>query len=124
MALRLKNSLIKDRAGRTKYKVLRAGGKRHFHVGVWLDADNPRELEAIAGVKYRLHHTFANAERQSRNRGNDFSITFWTWGAFEIRARALYADGTEADITPYTLQFSDDDFADLIDVSRDANEAG
>jgi transcription initiation factor IIF auxiliary subunit len=118
MALQLKNSVIKDRAGRAKYKVFRDGGRRHFHVGVWLHADDPAEIKNVIEVTYTLHPTFNNSERQSRNRANDFSITFWTWGAFAVHAKAIFRDGTEVSIPSYVLQFPDEDLAELFDVTN------
>ncbi|MEL6451986.1 MAG: pYEATS domain-containing protein [Pseudomonadota bacterium] len=118
MPLTLRNSVIKDKNGRTKYKTLREGGRRHFHVGVWLESEPSDAIKDVVEVRYTLHSTFANPERFSRNRNNDFSITFWTWGAFSIRAKAVLKDGSELEIAPYVLQFSKDDLTDLVDVTE------
>lgn len=117
MKLHLKNALIKDREGRTKYRIFRDGGFKHYHVGLWLDPEGLDPDNPVVEVRYLLHPTFKTPERFSRNAGNDFSITFWTWGMFEVSATAILYDGQEVTVEPYTLQFDQADFEKTVDVS-------
>lgn len=93
MAYRLRNSVIRDPKGRIKFRRLSASGGEHYHIGVWLEADTETEMDRVTRVEYLLHPTFPNPNRSSANRKNDFSITFWAWGAFEIVATVHLADG-------------------------------
>jgi transcription initiation factor IIF auxiliary subunit len=91
MGFRLNNSIIRDPDGRIKFKRLKEGGYDHYHVGVWLEADDERDLERVEWVEYELHPSFRNRVRTSHNRANDFSITFWSWGTFHIQAKVHLA---------------------------------
>ncbi|MEL6808306.1 MAG: pYEATS domain-containing protein [Pseudomonadota bacterium] len=87
MTYKMCNSVIKDPKGRVKFKRLSATGGDHYHVGVWVEADTAEELDRVTHVEYLLHPSFPNRNRRSDNRKNDFSITFWAWGAFKVEAR-------------------------------------
>lgn len=93
MSLSFKQQVIKDPQGKIKYKLFRAGGREHYRLGVWLDGSDD-ELDKIERVEYLLDPTFKRPNRSSSNRGNKFSITFWTWGMFTIRATIYYKGGT------------------------------
>lgn len=93
MTYRMKNSIIRDPKGRIKFR-RPAGAKNDlYHIGVWLEADSPAEMDRVTKVEYLLHPSFANRLRSSANRRNDFSITFWAWGFFEIEATVYLAGG-------------------------------
>jgi transcription initiation factor IIF auxiliary subunit len=92
MAYRLKNSVIRDPGGRIKFRKLKEGGYEHYHIGVWLEADSEREMDRVSLVEYELHPSFEKRLRSSKNRSNDFSITFWSWGTFVIRALVHLVD--------------------------------
>lgn len=87
----LRDSVIKSRAGLIKFRKS-ASGSIHYHIGVWLATSNEEERDAVSRVDYLLHPTFRPPERYSENRANDFSITFWAWGAFEVQATAHFVD--------------------------------
>ena len=86
MSVTVRHNVIRNVDGRIKYKALRSGGKEHYHLGVWIDGDD-RELDQIVMVEYELHPSFKNRVKRSRNRKNGFSVTFWTWGMFNIHIR-------------------------------------
>jgi transcription initiation factor IIF auxiliary subunit len=83
MSYLIKSNVIRSVEGKVKYKQLNENGKKHFHLGVWIEAPE-RELDEVEFVEYSLHPTFKKQKRVSRNRPNNFSITFWTWGMFNI----------------------------------------
>ena len=94
MALEFKSQVIKNPEKKIKYKIFKPGGKEHYHLGVWLDGSE-EELDKVEKVKYLLHQTFRQPLRTSQNRKNKFSITFWTWGMFVIKATICYKSGEE-----------------------------
>lgn len=122
MGYRLKNSVIRDPSGRIKFRRLKAGGHEHYHIGVWLEADSEREMDRVALVEYELHPSFKERTRTSTNRSNDFSITFWSWGTFVIRA-LLHLVGEEADFVrvEHQLEYDlpADDGTNYVDVTAD-----
>ena len=89
MAFKMCNSVIRDPQGRVKFKRLSGPGADHYHIGVWVEADDPAQMERVTHVEYLLHPSFGNRLRRSENRKNDFSITFWAWGVFEVEARVF-----------------------------------
>ena len=91
MTYLLRDNVIKSHSGRIKFRK-NDKGVVHYHIGVWLATSNDEERDAVSRVKYQLHPTFRNRERRSENRSNDFSITFWAWGAFEIEATVHFVD--------------------------------
>jgi transcription initiation factor IIF auxiliary subunit len=103
VALEIKHQVVRNPDGKIKYQVFSPGGKEHYHLGVWIEADTA-ELDRIARVEYLLHPTFSRRLRQSANRDNKFSVTFWTWGMFKIGVRVFYKDGTTGDID-YVLSY-------------------
>lgn len=88
----IKHNVIKSIDGKVKYKTFKDGGREQFHLGVWLDGTE-RELDLIDKVEYKLHPSFKKQIRCSENRDNSFSITFWTWGYFNIEVTIFYANG-------------------------------
>jgi transcription initiation factor IIF auxiliary subunit len=79
----LKQNVICNADGKIKFKKFLEKGKEHYNLGLWIDGAE-RELDQINYVEYELHPTFKNRVRKSTNRKNSFSITFWTWGMFDI----------------------------------------
>ena len=59
-----------------------------------LSSQCPRQQQGLA-------HRLSVGQRQSENRANDFSITFWAWGAFEIVATVHFVDTA---MTPLELR--------------------
>ena len=39
VSLKVRHNVIRSVDGRVKYKVFRPGGKEHYHLGVWIDAE-------------------------------------------------------------------------------------
>ena len=104
MAYTIKSNVIRNIDGKVKYKQFIESGKKHFHLGVWVDATD-RELDEIEYVEFLLHPTFQNQKRKSRNRPNNFSITFWTWGMFSINV-SIHLHSGEAITLDYYLEYS------------------
>ena len=92
MSYSIKNSIIRSVDGRVKYRIRSEGGRKHFHVGVWLDGTE-QELDDVREVRYTLHTSFKKPVRSSANRPNKFSITFWTWGMFAIGVEIIKRSG-------------------------------
>ena len=117
MPIVIKQNVIKSTDGRIKYKKFNKGGREHYHLGVWID-DDDRKLDQINYVEYKLHSTFKNPVRKSSNRRNNFSITFWTWGMFQIEVIVHKHSGEVEKYThdlSYTLPA--DDGNNYVDVS-------
>ncbi len=102
---RLANSIIRNPEGKIKFRRFSNDGYEHYHVGLWLEASDPDALNAVTHVTYELHPTFANRVRTSRNRANNFSITFWSWGTFDVKAEVHLADKEEPVIVHHELQY-------------------
>ena len=100
MSFSLRDSVIKTHDGKIKYRQFSEGGAEHYHIGVWLTNSDDSEMDQVEFVEYTLHPSFSRRERRSSNRDNDFSITFWAWGAFQIEARVHFVD---PGMTPQTL---------------------
>lgn len=83
--------LVTDADGRIQYKQ-RLGGKKHFHVAVFLD-EPPELLARIRMVEYRLHETFARPIRHNDGRESGFTESFYTWGKFAVAVVVLYLSG-------------------------------
>ncbi len=104
MSYHLRNSVIRSPAGKIKFRRFNAGGHDHYHIGVWLEAENDRQLDHVEFVEYELHSTFKNRVRRSAKRSNNFSVTFWSWGTFKVRATAHLVGG-ETVTVEHQLQF-------------------
>lgn len=92
MAYFLRESVIKTTSGKVKFRQLVSNGANHYHLGVWLATSTTEERDAVSKVDYLLHPSFTRQQRSSANRANDFSITFWAWGAFEIVGTVHFID--------------------------------
>lgn len=95
MSFKMRNSVIRDPKGRVKFKRLSATGGDHYHIGVWVEAEDSALMDRVTHVDYTLHPSFPKPDRRSENRRNDFSITFWAWGVFEVTAR-IFVEGETA----------------------------
>lgn len=116
MTLTVHDNLIRSVDGRVKFRVLHAGGREHYHVGVWIDGSDT-ELDRIERVTYLLHPTFTPRERSSANRRNKFSVTFWTWGLFEIAVTVhLVGGGTQSLTHALRLELPPDDPANYVEM--------
>ncbi|WP_207382945.1 pYEATS domain-containing protein [Pseudaestuariivita atlantica] len=115
----MQNSVIRDPKGRVKFKRLSADGADHYHIGVWIESDDPELMDRVSHVEYTLHPSFPNRERRSENRRNDFSITFWAWGRFDVEARVF----VEGEAEPFrithrlNIQLPADTGANYVDVT-------
>ncbi len=117
MNVTIKQNVIRSTDGRIKYKKFHPNGKEHYHSRVWIDGDD-RTLDDISSVEYHLHSTFRNPIRRSENRRNGFSVTFWTWGMFEIKVVIhTYSKGTETITHHLSFDLPPDDGNTYVDVS-------
>ena len=101
----LRNSVIRNPDGKIKFKRVSAGGYEHYHIGVWLESSDTAALQRVSRVEYELHPTFANRIRESRNCANNFSITFWSWGTFVIKAKVYLIDQEEPLLLEHQLEY-------------------
>ncbi|GHB94328.1 pYEATS domain-containing protein [Cerasicoccus arenae] len=100
MKFQAKHSIIRSVDGRIKYKVFNLGGREHYNIGIWIDGSN-RDLDQVVRVDYILHASFSNRVRTSRNRLNNFSVTFWTWGMFDIPIKIHLQNGKVEEVNYY-----------------------
>ena len=116
MNLNIKQNVIRSVDGRIKFKKFSKTGREHYHLGVWVDGSE-RDLDQIDYVEYELHPTFTNRLRKSKNRKNNFSVTFWTWGMFDIEVR-VHTHSGEAETFTHRLEYSlpEDDGSTYIEV--------
>lgn len=119
MTYRLRNNVIRDPKGRVKVRTYHPGGREHYHIGLWLEADSDREKDHVARVDYILHPSFRERTRSSANRSNDFSITFWSWGTFDVEAHVHLVGGGEPVVVRHDLVYDlpPDDPDNYVDVS-------
>jgi transcription initiation factor IIF auxiliary subunit len=119
MSYHLRNNVIRDPLGRVKVRTYHAGGREHYHIGVWLEADSDREMDHVARVEYLLHPSFRQRERSSANRSNDLSITIWSWGTFLVQAKVHLVGGGEPITLTHDLVYDlpPDDPENYVDVS-------
>ena len=94
MAFRIKSERVRGVEPRT----FREGGRRHYNVRIFLDTDNPQDLEQVDSVQYELHPTFRNRHRVSSNRAAQFEILIWSYGFFTAKAKIVKKNGTPEDI--------------------------
>ena len=52
MAFKMCNSVIRDPQGRGKVKRLSGPGADHYHIGVWVEADDPAQMERVTPNGY------------------------------------------------------------------------
>ncbi|MDT5062786.1 MAG: hypothetical protein QOH63_3245 [Acidobacteriota bacterium] len=97
MAFHIKSERIRE----IKPMRFREGGKLHYRVKIYIDADNPDDLLKVDSVVYELHPTFRERIRVSYERTRNFEIALWTYGFFDIKAKILKADKTVDEITGY-----------------------
>lgn len=100
MTLSFNREIIKTSEGQIKYRLFHDGGREHYHIGIWLEGDK-EELDDVEKVEYELHPSFKRRLRSSSNRENNFSITIWTWGMFNIEATVHFKDGSSRKHTYY-----------------------
>lgn len=118
MDIQIKQNVIRSSDGRIKYKRFSPNGRDHYHLGVWIDGEE-RDLDQISFVEYRLHSTFTNPLRRSASRRNNFSITFWTWGMFQIEVTLHLHNGQTQRLSHnLAYQLPADEGNNYVDVSQ------
>jgi len=100
MKLKVKNRVVKDEKGRVIYKQYRPKGRKHYNIEIWFDG-NDSELESINNVKYILHESFLNRDRVSNKPDENFKISIWTWGIFEMKVEINYKDNRTDELDYY-----------------------
>ncbi|MCP4486089.1 MAG: hypothetical protein GY820_02030 [Gammaproteobacteria bacterium] len=115
MSYKIKSNVIRSVDGKVKYKQIKEKGRKHFHLGVWVDAFE-RELDEIEYVEYKLHPSFRKQTRKSSNRPNDFSVTFWTWGMFNIEVSIYFHSGEMKKIDCHLKYSLPDDHSEYVKV--------
>lgn len=119
MRFALRNSVIRNPKGKIKYRRFKPNGYEHYHVGLWVEAPNSDDLDQVTHVVYTLHPTFRNRVRRSSDRMNNFSVTFWSWGAFAVSAELFFSDSDQpisisGELT-FELPESDSEYVDVSD---------
>jgi transcription initiation factor IIF auxiliary subunit len=116
MTFRVNSTLIRNPQRRIKLRKFHPGGREHYHVGVWIEGED-RDLDQVLSVQYKLHSSFKQPLRESSARGNNFSVTFWTWGMFGIQITLRKKDGSD-EALDFHLKFElpDDDGSNYVDV--------
>jgi hypothetical protein len=79
-------------------------GKDRWRWATWIEATDP-ELDRIAKVTWRLHHTFPQPVIEVTDRPRRFKIVLSGWGVFQIRAELELADGGRQQLSHW-LQLS------------------
>lgn len=97
MSFSVARQVIKNNKGQIKFWKPSSEGREHYHLGIWIEG-SPEDLDAVDHVEYKLHASFERPSRKSSNRGNKFSITFWTWGMFRIDVAIFLRDGSVENI--------------------------
>lgn len=60
---------------------------------LFLDSDNPKELDNVEKVKYILHPTFPDPIRMVKNPSEGFRLKTNGWGTFKTQAFVYFKDG-------------------------------
>lgn len=68
-------------------------GEDWWEWSVWLDG-SARELESVEKVVWRLHPTFRQRVRESRDRAAKFRLDTSGWGTFRIGVDVQMKDGS------------------------------
>jgi hypothetical protein len=79
-------------------------GHHRWRWGTWIDAPDP-QLDGIAKVTWRLHHTFPQPVVETTDRPRRFKIVLTGWGVFQIRAELELVDGGREQLSHW-LQLS------------------
>ena len=82
-------------------KRFREGGRPHYNVRIFVEADEEEALDSIEKVQYELHPTFRNRTRVSSDRRRKFEVRIWTYGYFDIKATLMFKDAPPRDIDGY-----------------------
>lgn len=59
-------------------------GDDYWDWNVWIESNDPKKLDNIDSVTYRLHRTFPNPVRTIRDRKSKFRLGTSGWGTFTI----------------------------------------
>lgn len=68
-------------------------GDDHWDWELYLDSDNPAELEQVKSVKYILHPTFTNPVRTISDSSEGFRLKTNGWGTFDTKAFVYLKNG-------------------------------
>lgn len=98
----VKRELVKDKAGRIRFRKFREVGYDHYLLRIYLDG----KLDGIDFVNYELHPSFKVPIRTSNDRKDRFAITFWTYGEFDITVN-LFCKNKEKKQLTFKLEYSD-----------------
>jgi len=90
MDLTVAHEVEKDRRGKIKYRRFRKGGYDHYKVKLYIKGD---DLKNVSHVEYELHPTFSNRNRTVEDPSDNFSLSIWTWGEFDVAVTVYLKDG-------------------------------
>ena len=102
MDISVGHEVMKDKRGRIHYRKFRKGGYDHYHITIFLVGN---DVERVSYVEYELHPTFSKPIRISENSKDNYSISIWTWGVFEVGVTIYLKDGNK-EYLAYDLKYS------------------
>jgi transcription initiation factor IIF auxiliary subunit len=83
-----------ERVASLSPRKFRPAGKLHYPVRIFIEADDPRALDEIKTVQYKMHESFKEPYRVSSDRRSGFEVIIWTYGYFDVEVEILKLDGT------------------------------
>ena len=70
-------------------------GRPYYTIEVWLEANDPKLLDNVSKVVYYLHPTFPYPVREIFKRDNNFKLTTYAWGQFQLSADVYFGEGEQ-----------------------------
>ena len=124
MSYQFNQQIIHNADGKIEFRRFRPGGRDHYQVKIWLEGDND-EIARVTAVDYQLHASFKQPARSSSNPDDNFAITIWTWGMFNIDAVIHLEDGTSTNQTFFlNYELPEDNGKNYIDLTPGDLESG
>lgn len=77
------------------------GDRQYFRVRIYLDADEPSQLDEVLHVTYHLHESVTEPVRTVRDRRTSFEVRTILWGEFNVAAVVHFKDGRAVTLERY-----------------------
>jgi len=68
-------------------------GRPYYEIKVWLESDKPELINQVSKVVYHLHPTFPKPVREINTPDNNFELTTYAWGQFNLSADIYFNNG-------------------------------
>ena len=117
LGVAVRYSAFDPESGNVLVKKLRAQGREHFKVRIFLEGPDCGSVERVV---YTLHPTFPRPRREV-TRGPDFELEIWTWGIFTLHVEIYDREGrvdkrvVDLDYAPQIMQAQTDDLLRRVD---------